>query len=141
MQDKQRVWSFFAHMGVIVGMMFIVFFSIDRFNPAMEFLTSSLSKWLMLLLALCAMINGLFSAVHLFRMQKRRDEKRSPPHARPSQERERMSAQRATQPYYGAPKHTPQRTRPTIDGPYGHSPKRSKAGDPVYRGRDPNMGH
>ena len=77
MRDKQRIWGFFAHASIIVGMMFVVFFVIDRFNPAMEFLTSSLSKWLMLALALCAMISGLYSAIFLFQKQKRRDDKRS----------------------------------------------------------------
>lgn len=84
MQDQQRTWGFFAHTNIIVGMMFVVFFVIDRFNPAMEFLTSSLSKWLILVLALCAIVNGLFAAVFLFQRQKRREEKHGYPQARPA---------------------------------------------------------
>ena len=76
MKEKQRVWEFFAHAGIIIGMMFVVFFVIDLFNPAMEFLTSSLSKWLMLLLAILAIGDGLFSAVLLFQRQKRHEENR-----------------------------------------------------------------
>lgn len=139
MQGKQRIWGFSAHTGIIIGVMFVIFFIIDRFNPAMEFLTSSLSKWLMLLLALCAIINGLLSAVHLFRIRKRRDEKRSASHAGPSQGREHMPTQRLTQPYCDTHKRTPpQRTRPIMDEPYGHSPQRDEGLDPTYRRRDPN---
>ena len=88
MQDKQRIWGFFAHTSIIIGMMFVVFFVIDQFNPAMEFLTSSLSKWLMFILAICAIFTGLYSAVFLFQKQKKRDEKRTHSQARPVYERE-----------------------------------------------------
>lgn len=100
MQDKQRIWGFFAHTSIIVGMMFIVFFVIDQFNPAMEFLTSSLSKWLIFFLAVCALFTGLFSAVFLFQKQKRRDEKRSHPQARQKYEHERVPQERFAQPSY-----------------------------------------
>ncbi len=99
MRDKQRIWGFFAHASIIVGMMFVVFFVIDRFNPAMEFLTSSLSKWLMLALALCAMISGLYSAIFLFQKQKRRDDKRSYAQEKPTFEKERTLPQRQVKPY------------------------------------------
>ena len=100
MQDKQRIWGFFAHASIIIGMMFIVFFVIDQFNPAMEFLTSSLSKWLIFLLAVCALFTGLFSAVFLFQKQKRREEKRSHPPARQTYEHERVPQERFAQPSY-----------------------------------------
>ena len=76
MQEKQRLWGFFAHAGIITGLMIVVLFVIDRYNPAMEFLTSELSKWLILLLALTADGNGLYSAVLLFQRQKRQEERR-----------------------------------------------------------------
>lgn len=107
MQDKQRIWGLFAHASIIIGMMFVVFFIIDRVNPAMEFLTSSLSKWLMLLLALCSIIIGLYSAIFLFQRQKRRDEKRSHPQTRPAREREEIQQQRLVQQYLD-PRTTPQ---------------------------------
>lgn len=100
MQDKSRIWGFFSHASIIIGMMFIVFFVIDRFNPAMEFLTSSLSKWLIFLLAVCAIFTGLFSAVFLFQKQKRRDEKRSHPQPKPAFEQGHAPQDRFAQPYY-----------------------------------------
>ena len=75
MRGQQRVWGVFAHTGIIIGMMFVVFFVIDQFNPAMEFLTSSISKDLMLCLAIVSVIDGVFSAAMLYRKQKRQEEK------------------------------------------------------------------
>jgi len=100
MKDKQRIWGFFAHASIIVGMMFVVFFVIDQLNPAMEFLTSSLSKWLILVLAICAIFSGLYSAVFLFQRQKRRDEKRSHPLVRSTYEIENIPQERFAQPYF-----------------------------------------
>ena len=76
MRGQQRVWGFFAHTGIIIGMMFVVFFVIDQFNPAMEFLTGSISKDLMLCLAIVSVIDGIFSAAMLYQKQKRQEEKR-----------------------------------------------------------------
>ncbi len=76
MQTKQYIWAFFAHAGIIIGMMFVVFFFIDQFLPTMKVLSSELSKWLILCLALVTVINGLFSAKLLFSRQKRRQQKR-----------------------------------------------------------------
>ncbi|MEA5049447.1 MAG: hypothetical protein VB034_12710 [Eubacteriales bacterium] len=82
MHRKQCIWEFFAHTSIIVGAMFVVFFIIDRFNPEMEFLTSDVSRWMILFLALCAIVVGLYSAIFLFQMQKRLEEKRSEKQAR-----------------------------------------------------------
>lgn len=100
MSGKQRIWGFFAHASIIIGMMFVVFFVIDQFNPAMEFLTSSLSKWLMFILAICAIFTGLYSAVFLFQKQKKRDEKRTHSQSRPVYEREYVPQERFAQPYF-----------------------------------------
>jgi nitrate reductase gamma subunit len=81
MREKWSLWGFFAHTGIIVGMMIMVFFAIDRYNPAMEFMTSEISKWLILLLALCAVGSGLYSAVLLFQMRQRQEERMSARHA------------------------------------------------------------
>lgn len=74
---QHRFWGFLSHTSIIVGMMFVIFFVIDRFNPAMDFLGSSLSKWLMLALAACAFLNGLLSAVYLFQKRRRSMERQS----------------------------------------------------------------
>ena len=77
MQDKQRLWHFFAHASLIVGMMIVVFFLIDAINPALGFSQSPMSRWLTLLLALLAIGDGLYSAVLLYHRQKQRERKRA----------------------------------------------------------------
>ena len=98
--NKQRFWGFLAHTSIIVGMMLVIFFVIDRFNPAMEFLTSNISKWLILLFAVCAILNGLFSAVFLFQKQRQREDKRSHPQTRVTYDHEHILQQRTTPPVY-----------------------------------------
>lgn len=112
--DRQHFWGFLAHTSIIVGMMLVIFFVIDRFNPAMEFLSSNISKWLILLFALCSVLNGLFSAVFLFQKQKRHEEKlgNAQPRANPSQNY--PAQQRLTQPQYD-PRDNIQRQR-TLQG-------------------------
>lgn len=105
MRDKKHIWGFFAHTSIIVGMMFVAFFIIDQFNPEMAFLTSTISKWLMLVLSLCAIATGLFSAIFLYQSQKRRDEKRSHASSRVTYEPEERSPQRFVQPYYEPRQH------------------------------------
>ena len=75
--NQHKFWGFLSHTSIIVGMMFVVFFVIDRFNPAMDFLGSTLSKWLILALAVCAFLNGLLSAVYLFQKQRRSMERQA----------------------------------------------------------------
>ena len=97
MRVQQRVWGFFAHTGIIVGMMFVVFFVIDRYNPAMEFLTSSISKWLILCLAIVSVFDGVFSAAMLYRKQKRQEEKRERKNNANAQRNSAFAAQRMQQ--------------------------------------------
>ncbi len=75
MQTKRHIWAFFAHAAIIIGMMLIAFFTMDLFQPAMQILTGALGKWLVLSLALVAVVNGIFSAKWLFLQQKRRMQK------------------------------------------------------------------
>lgn len=110
--NKQRFWGFLAHTSIIVGMMLVIFFVIDRFNPAMEFLTSNISKWLILLFALCSILNGLFSAVFLFQKQKQREGKRNHPQTRAAYGNGQLPQQRLVPPAYNARGHLPQQRQP-----------------------------
>ena len=47
-----KVRALLNHLTVILGGMFIVFLVLDQFNPMMNFVDNSISRWL--LLALCA---------------------------------------------------------------------------------------
>ena len=82
---RHRIWNLLSHADIILSGMFLVFFCIDRVNPAMDFLGSALSKWLLLLFILCALGNGVCSAVHLFRKKRRAPFRNRP--RRPSRRR------------------------------------------------------
>lgn len=116
--EKQRFWEFLAHTSIIVGMMLVIFFVIDRFNPAMEFLSSSISKWLILAFSICSILNGLFSAVFLFQKQKRHEEKRGNTLYRTAQEQIHPEEHRFTQQQYNS-RDSMQRQKP-LQG-YGYA--------------------
>ena len=65
-----KLWDFFCHANIILGIMFVVFFFLDRVNPAMEFLSSDISKWLLLFFCLCAITNGVIGAIYIFTREK-----------------------------------------------------------------------
>ena len=56
---------FIPHLTIILSVMTLVFFVIDRFNEIMAFMTSELSKWVFALLALCGTALGSFSGFKL----------------------------------------------------------------------------
>ena len=51
--------GFFSHLTVIFGMMFLVFLVLDQFNPMMNFIDNSVSRWM--LAAFC--LSGIGSGV------------------------------------------------------------------------------
>jgi uncharacterized integral membrane protein len=67
---SHKLWDFFCHANIILGIMFVVFFFLDRVNPAMEFLSSDISKWLLLFFSLCAITNGAIGAIYIFARKK-----------------------------------------------------------------------
>lgn len=64
---------FIPHLTIILSVMTLVFFVIDRFNEIMAFMTSELSKWVFALLALCAIITSVCLIIENFRENDRRE--------------------------------------------------------------------
>ena len=62
---KRLLTRFFPHAVIVLSLMTLTFFGIDRFNPIMAFMTSELSKWVFALLA----VTGLITAILLIGMQ------------------------------------------------------------------------
>ncbi len=59
------------HAVIVLSLMTLTFFSIDRVNPIMAFMTSELSKWVFALLA----VTGLLTSIFLIGMQWREDDR------------------------------------------------------------------
>ena len=60
------------HLTIILSVMILTFFVIDRFNEAMAFLNNDITKILTALLALLALILGIVCAVRNFRADHRK---------------------------------------------------------------------
>lgn len=70
---KRIVSRILPHAVIVLSLMTLTFFSIDRVNPIMAFMTSELSKWVFALLAL----TGFFTALLLVGMQWKEDDRRA----------------------------------------------------------------
>ena len=70
---KRFIQRVMPHAVIVLSLMTLTFFSIDRVNPIMAFMTSELSKWVFALLA----VTGFFTAVFLIGMQWHEDDRRA----------------------------------------------------------------
>ena len=61
------------HAVIVLSLMTLTFFGIDRFNPIMAFMTSELSKWVFALLA----VAGFATAILLIGMQWSEDDRKA----------------------------------------------------------------
>lgn len=80
---QHPVWNALSHATVIGSCMFIIFFLIDRVNPAMDFLGSNLSKWCLFAYCIASLITGLCSAITLFKRGKAAEKKQHTAHRQP----------------------------------------------------------
>ncbi len=55
-----------AHLTAMFAILIIICFIIDIFNTAMEFMTSSLSKWCILILAVLALASSILTIIALW---------------------------------------------------------------------------
>ena len=67
-----KLWYVLSHVNMIISCMFIVFYLIDRVNPAMEFMDSTLSKGLLFAFCLSILTSSILSARYLFKLMKKR---------------------------------------------------------------------
>ena len=70
---KRLLTRFFPHAVIVLSLMTLTFFGIDRFNPIMAFMTSELSKWVFALLA----VTGFVTALLLIGMQWNEDDRKA----------------------------------------------------------------
>lgn len=66
---KYRVWNAFCHGSIVLSVVFLVLFVIDRINPAMGFLGSDQGDWLLLAFSVSALGNGLLTAANLIKRE------------------------------------------------------------------------
>lgn len=57
----KKLQTFLAHCNIVFGAAFIVLIVLNRFNSGMQFLSSSVTRWFLLLFCLCAIALGVVS--------------------------------------------------------------------------------
>lgn len=62
----------FPHLTLVLSIMTLVFFIIERQNEVMAFMTSVMSQWVFAGLAVCAMVTSICLIVENFREDDRR---------------------------------------------------------------------
>lgn len=65
----------FPHSIIVISLMYVVFYFIDRVNPAMAFINNSITKVLLLVLCIAAILNAILT-IRYNRMQERRRQQR-----------------------------------------------------------------
>lgn len=63
-----------SHINIILSGMFLVFFSIDRVNSAMDFLGNNISKWLLFCFSISAMMLAIIELI-IIRKKERNHQK------------------------------------------------------------------
>ncbi len=59
------------HLTIVLALMTLIFFCIDRVNPIMAFMTSELSKWVFAVLAVLAIFSSLLLIAAEWRAEDR----------------------------------------------------------------------
>lgn len=72
---KIRIWNILCHATIVLSGMFIVFFCIDRVNPAMGFIDSEISKWTLLLFCLVSLGSSIVSIRAIRKALRKRQNK------------------------------------------------------------------
>ena len=70
---KRFLSRILPHAVIVLSLMTLTFFGIDRVNPIMAFMTSELSKWVFALLA----VTGFATAILLIGMQWSEDDRKA----------------------------------------------------------------
>lgn len=75
--NKRRVFRvLLSHLTAMLALLVLICFVIDRFNTAMAFMDSELSKWYIAVLAVLALISSILNIVALwvnpYKMKKKR---------------------------------------------------------------------
>ncbi len=66
-------WRFLTHATILLAALFLTLLVLDRFNPSMDFISSDVSKWFLLALALSAFVSSIITAVLQFRERYPKD--------------------------------------------------------------------
>lgn len=70
MKLLKGMYKLMPHISIIISVMMIVFFFIDRVNSAMAFINNDITKILLLILSIISIINSIFLIYYQRRVGK-----------------------------------------------------------------------
>lgn len=70
MKLLKEIYKLMPHISIIISVMMIVFFFIDRVNSAMAFINNDITKMLLLILSIISIINSIFLIYYQRRVGK-----------------------------------------------------------------------
>lgn len=85
----RSVRTILSHACVVGGLMILIFFIADRYNPVMEFMTSEMSKWFILAMAAISFANAVLTISGIRHAIRRRAEKQQADSFAPAGEAEK----------------------------------------------------
>lgn len=62
----------FAHASMLLSILVLVCFVLDKFNNAMDFMTADISKWLFAVTAVVSIISAILTIINLWTMPQKR---------------------------------------------------------------------
>lgn len=62
----------FAHASMLLSILVLVCFVLDKFNNAMDFMTADISKWLFAVTAVVSIINAILTIINLWTKPQKR---------------------------------------------------------------------
>lgn len=72
------------HVTIVLCNMYVVFYLIDRVNPAMEFITNNITKFLLLVMCILSTVNAALTIYDQRRRQKLLQRRRTAQQPRPA---------------------------------------------------------
>ncbi len=78
---KRLLSRMFPHLTIILSLMTLTFFCIDRVNPIMAFMTSELSKWVFAILAVSAIVTSVLLIARQWRSDLKKAKRLHTEHA------------------------------------------------------------
>lgn len=76
MRDLRNILTLVPHVSIVISGMMIVFFIIDRFNDAMGFMESDVTKVLIFILSISAITTAVLAMVYRTRLEEATDDRR-----------------------------------------------------------------
>lgn len=71
-RGRLMINNLFAHASMLMSILVLVCFVLDKFNNAMDFMTADISKWLFAVTAVVSIISAILTIINLWTIPQKR---------------------------------------------------------------------